>query len=413
LERSPRYVPLLVRTWRFVLRDTTARGRFVLAAAIVFAILGADTRRSQVCALFALAAGSLLVAVASVVLRRPSVVLTCEFPGRATAGAPVAVRVRVDGHKSWSALRVDFPIAPYREAHIEIVPTEARVAVDARVGAETLFEWRPKRRGRYELPGPRVRKLDPFALVAGRGAHIPGGAVYVYPRYFHIEAFDAPFGRCLQPGGVPLSSRTGDAVEFVGTRDYRDGDPLRTIHWRSWARTGAPVVKEFQEEYFSRLALVLDTFVQERGGAAVGAAFEAAISLLASLADYFSRTEAIVDIFAAGPDLYEVSAGRSLAYLENILEVLACLEPCFGAPFESLGPALSEKLGQTTSLVAVLLDWDETRARFLERVREMSVTVRALIVRENATARDWRPAADEMKIELVTPEAIAKRLEDA
>jgi uncharacterized protein (DUF58 family) len=237
--------------------------------------------------------------------------------------------------------------------------------------------------------------------------------VYVYPRYFHVESFETPFGRCLQPGGVPLSSSTGDAVEFVGTREYRDGDPIRTIHWRSWTRTGAPVVKEFQEEYFSRLALILDTLVPPRRATALDAAFEAAVSLLASLADYFSRTEAIVDIFAAGPDLYEVSAGRSLAYLENILDVLACLEPCIEAPFDAIGPALFERLGQTTSLVAVLLDWDEARARFLARVRGMGVTVRTLIVSEGATARDWRPAAEEMKIELITPAALEERLADA
>ena len=43
-----------------------------------------------------------------------------------------------------------------------------------------------------------------------------------------------------------------------------EGDPLRKIHWRSWARRGKPVVKEYQEEYFSRIALVLDTFLPRR-----------------------------------------------------------------------------------------------------------------------------------------------------
>lgn len=62
----------------------------------------------------------------------------------------------------------------------------------------------------------------------------------------------------------PLSSSTGDAIEFVGTRDYREGDPPRNIHWRSWARRGAPVVKEYQEEYFCRIALILDTFLPAR-----------------------------------------------------------------------------------------------------------------------------------------------------
>jgi uncharacterized protein (DUF58 family) len=412
LAARKRYVPLVVRAWRFLIRDTTTRGRFLLALVFFSAILGADTRRSQTYVLFAIGAGSWVVAVAAALGRRPRVALACDFPERATAGSRVGVRVRVTGHGRSGPLLVHFPQFPYREAGVEVSPASVRVAVDSHRRIETLFEWQPARRGRFELPGPRIRRTDPFALVMGRGARSPGGAVYVYPRYFHIDDFDTPLGRRFQPGGVPLSSSTGDAVEFVGTREYRAGDPLRTIHWRSWARTGTPVVKEFQEEYFTRLALVLDTFVPRRRTPRQEIAFEAAISILASLADYFSRTEALVDIFAAGPDLYEVSAGRSLAYLENILDVLACLEPCPDAPFATLGPALSERLHQTTSVVAVLLDWDDARSKFLTHVRDMGVAVRTLIVREEETTLSWQAAAEEMSIELVPPDIVAKRLSD-
>ena len=63
------------------------------------------------------------------------------------------------------------------------------------------------------------------------------------------------------------------------------------------------MVKEYQEEYFSRIALVLDTFVPRRPRRDERRSFEAAISVLASIADHFSRTENVVDIFAAGPDV--------------------------------------------------------------------------------------------------------------
>ena len=83
---------------------------------------------------------------------------------------------------------------------------------------------------------------------------------------------------------------------------------------------------------------------------------------------------------AAGPNIYEVSAGRSLAYLENILDVLACLEPCREPAFEVVGPALFEKLGQITSVVAVVQDWDRPRAEFLRRVKAMGVELRIIIM---------------------------------
>ena len=88
----------------------------------------------------------------------------------------------------------------------------------------------------------------------------------VYPRFYSMESFQLPLGRRYQPGGIPLASHTGDSLEFMGTREYRPGDPIKHIHWRSWARVGKPVVMEFQEEFFSRIGIIL---VERSGRAAL------------------------------------------------------------------------------------------------------------------------------------------------
>src|SRR6185369_15472887 len=235
---------------------------------------------------------------------------------------------------------------------------------------------------------------DPLGLIGTRTVDGPDQVLLVYPRFFTMDDLAIPLGRRYQPGGIPLSSNTGDAIEFVGTRDYREGDPVKSIHWRSWARRGAPVVKEYQEEYFCRIAIILDTFLPPKPTPADEAAFEAGVSVVASIADYFSRSEYIVDILAAGPDVYEVSAGRSLAYLENILDVLACLEPCRDTPFSTIGPALFDKLAQITTVVAVLQDWDDHRERFLHQVKALGTSVRAILVRDGETTKPWHAAAD-------------------
>jgi uncharacterized protein (DUF58 family) len=211
-----------------------------------------------------------------------------------------------------------------------------------------------------------------------------------------MHEFVLPLGRRYQPRGIPLSSSTGEAIEFVGTREYRPGDPVKNIHWRSWARRGEPVVKEYMEEYFCRIAIILDTFLPSKFTAAQQASFEAAISVVASIADYFSRSEYIVDILAAGPDVYEVSAGRSLAYLENILDVLACLDPCYDLPFATIGPHLFEKLSQITTVVAVLQDWDTPREDFLKRVKALGAALRLIIVHEGPTQKAWEGVAEDL-----------------
>jgi uncharacterized protein (DUF58 family) len=384
----------------------TARGRGLLWATAAFALVGVDTRRTQVFRLFAVAGALLLVARAFTLLRRPRVRLECPLPSRATARSPLTLRARVTspGRHHPGDLRLRMPRPEGGGDGLAFAPAESILRPDAEGAATAEVRLLPSRRGRYLLRGASVALTDPLGLTASAGVAARGQTLLVYPRFWSMQEFEVPVGRRYQPGGIPLSSSTGDAIEFVGTREYRPGDALRHIHWRSWARRGQPVVKEYQEEYFCRIAIVLDTFLPARPSARELGGFEAGISVVASVADFFSRSEYVVDILAAGPDLYEVSAGRSLAYLENILDVLACLEPCHDPPFETLAPSLFDKLAQITTLVAVLQDWDAPRAAFLRRVHALGTAVRAVIVRDGPTALPWEAARDELgDVSLMSP----------
>ena len=70
---------------------------------------------------------------------------------------------------------------------------------------------------------------------------------------------------------------------------------------------------------------------------------ESAISLSASIADSLSATEHLIDIFAAGPELYVFRAGRQLAHFDNVLEILASVAPCDKDPFGKVTPAVAER----------------------------------------------------------------------
>lgn len=390
----------------------TPGGRYVLLATAAFALIGVDTRRTHAFVLFSAGAAAVLLALLALRFRCPPVRLDCRLPERLTALVPREVVARVFAERPLgSELVVSFPHPRRWASSLAWEPRQAFARPDQSGAAETRVTVKALRRGRYELPAPTVRLTDPWRLAGSRPVSSRGQTLLVYPRFYRIEEFPVPEGRRYQPGGIPLSSKTGDAIEFVGTREYRQGDPLRTIHWRSWARRGEPVVKEYQEEYFCRIALVLDTFLPAKPRAADIAGFEAAISVLASLTDHFGRGEHVVDILAAGPDLYEVSAGRSLAYLENVLDVLACLEPCPRPPFETVGPHLAEKLSRITTVVAVLLDWDQAREAFLRQVQAQGAAVRAIVVREGPTQLDWRRAGEELgEVSLMTPTDVERAL---
>ena len=76
---------------------------------------------------------------------------------------------------------------------------------------------------------------------------------------------------------------------------------MRRIHWRSWAKLGRPVVKEFQDEFFVRHALVLDTFTDPDDVQI----FEEAVSIAASFACSIDTQESLLDLLFVDPPILE------------------------------------------------------------------------------------------------------------
>jgi uncharacterized protein (DUF58 family) len=220
-------------------------------------------------------------------------------------------------------LLVEMPGAVATGGLVRVVPEKVFVNVGAEP-QDVIAELHPERRGRYRIRGARVRRTDPLRLMTTLPITTTEESLLVYPRFWRLDHFDVPVGRSYQPGGIPLASSTGDAIEFVGTRDYREGDPIKNIHWRSWARRGKPVVKEYQEEYFSRVALILDTFLKPGSPRRIGWALKRRCP----------RSPRWLIGSAAGKRWCWPARSvrsqhrRSLGYLENILDVLSCLEPC-------------------------------------------------------------------------------------
>jgi uncharacterized protein (DUF58 family) len=161
-------------------------------------------------------------------------------------------------------------------------------------------------------------------------------------------------------------------------RDYRPGDPLRRIHWKSWAKTGKPIVKEYQDEFYVRHGLVLDTFHQ----AEHREAFEEAVSVAASFASSVQTQESLLDLMFVGPEAYCFTSGRGVAHMDKMLEILAAVTACSDKPFSTLPPLVLERSPLLSSCICVLLAWDAERKGFISLLRELGIPTMVLIVAE-------------------------------
>jgi uncharacterized protein (DUF58 family) len=164
--------------------------------------------------------------------------------------------------------------------------------------------------------------------------------------------------------------------EFVGLREYRPGDPLRLIHWKSWARTGRPIVKELEDTFYPRYGLILDTL--SPGGA--DAAFEDAVSVAASFAAAIDTRESLLDLMFVKNEAHIVTAGRGLERAEKLLEVLAGVTPERTTDFTALASLVIRHRDDLTSCLVILNGWDETRSEFLTTLTRTGIVCAPVII---------------------------------
>jgi hypothetical protein len=241
-------------------------------------------------------------------------------------------------------------------------------------------ELTPLRRGVLRLTGMTVACPDPFGLFrALRKTPMPE-TILILPKRHDMPCFELPGAMKYQVGGVSLASSVGESEEFVSLREYRPGDPMRRMHWKSFAKLGKPIIKEYQEEFFVRHALVLDTF----GASALEAIFEEAVAIAASLACTIRDQDSLLDLMFVGPEAYCFTSGRGLGHIEQILEVLASVQMCREKEFSALEHLVLTHASELSGCICVFIAWDPPRQHLVEGLLSRRVPLRVLVVSESA-----------------------------
>lgn len=392
----------------------TPIGWIALIGAGVAALAGIDTSQTATYQAFTLFGALLgLALVGSAAFRaRGMITLERELPRYLTAGEPCAYRVMLTNRGrralAGASLEEHFhdPRPGYAEWRIAREPGEARRNwFDREMG---YFRWRwaierrlprpqtavplpaiapggratvrltlePRRRGRIDLAGLTLGRPDPLGMVRALRRFALPARVIALPRRYRLPALILPGARKFQQGGVSLATSVGDSEEFVSLRDYRPGDPLQRIHWKSFARTGKPIVKEYQDEFFERHALVLDT------GRAAGedAVFEDAVALAASFVYTIDTQECLLDLLFVADEVHQYTAGRGQLRADHMLEILASVAPGPHEAFAALAAAVLAQRARLSSCILVFVDWDEARATLLDTLAASGMELRSLLV---------------------------------
>ena len=193
-----------------------------------------------------------------------------------------------------------------------------------RQGWRRLKVLRELRRGPLGSVAWQVQTSDALGFFVSRRADPDREVALVLPRFASLRE-----GREVREleASAP-ATRAGSGQEVFGVREFRPGDSLRRIHWRSTARHGELIVTEFEPPGARTLAIYLDPLPMTREVA------DQIARIAASEAWDCIRDGGRVSLWAPGLEPSEPRAGRDLW---AVLEWLARYEPASTPPGNGSG----------------------------------------------------------------------------
>lgn len=227
---------------------------------------------------------------------------------RVVAGAEVAGGLDIVNRSRRVALPgiVDIPVGPgLVEVHVPLLRGGAdhreRLAISA------------SRRGVIQVGPMTVGRGDPVGILRREHAWPGVQQIFVHPVTVPIPSTSAGLVRDLE--GAPTSDIVDADLSFHAIRQYVAGDSYRHVHWKSTAKTGTLMVRQYEETRHSRIAVVLDL---ESASYASDDEFEMAVSAAASLGVQGVRDRRDVLVAASAGPLDDRERAHSIQTLSTL-----------------------------------------------------------------------------------------------
>lgn len=265
--------------------------------------------------------------------------------------------------KLWLEVRDHSNLPGHRASHV--VPSVFR---------NGQYEWRVDTscvvRGEFQLGPMTITSGDPFGLFLTPRRINAVERMIVYPAIVPLTQFQLPTGYLT--GGEPQRRITQNTTtNAAGVREYVPGDSINRVHWRSTARRGKLIVKEFELDPlldvwmlvdFSADSLFEDPSVRRFGK--VGAVIpdsrsippsseEYSVIIAASLAKYFIDQERNLGFIAYTPTRQLFRPEKGHRQMTRVLETLAVARSVSQQPLREILALESTTLTRGATLVII------------------------------------------------------------
>ena len=258
--------------------------------------------------------------------------------------------------------------------------------VEPRGRREVTYTVRSDVRGRYSLGPLTIRLTDPFGMCELQRSFSSRDTLVVTPPISQLPHV-ALAGEWTGSGESRARSLASAGEDDAGVREYRLGDDLRRVHWRSTARLDKVMVRREEQPWQARATVLLDSRNVAHGGEGPGSSFEWGVAAAASIGVHLVRSGyhvRLVTDTGANLEGTNLSVDGGSSDVEGaLLDALAVIGMSQSESLRGAGASLRRGGGEGL-VVAVLGSLDLEETRMLARVRHGSTAAVAILL-ETAT----------------------------
>jgi uncharacterized protein (DUF58 family) len=260
-----------------------------------------------------------------------------------------------------------------------------------------------RRRGLFVLGPMTISCGDPLGMFRLKRELTATSSIVVYPAVLPVPSFVPPLGQL--PGGDAVRQRTHYITTNVsGVRDYEPGDSFSRIHWRSTARTGRLIAKEFELDPTADIWLFPDMYEKAQHSLPFTdqdledpwiailagrsrkeieldpATEEYVITITASIAQHFVHRDRAVGLMSYGQTREVLQPDRGHRQLTKILETLAMTRAQGEVPLTQVLLGEGERLGRGVTLVVITPSLDPSWVTAARDLARRGVSLVAIVV---------------------------------
>jgi uncharacterized protein (DUF58 family) len=314
----------------------TREGLVYFLVSLTLLIAGLIQQVNLILLVFTLAAGPFLASIfgGRSMLRRLSVLR--RVPAYVFAGELLVIDYGLENGRRWYAALALFledslvPVDRAVSGAATLTPRVFFARVPGRDRARIQWECTSPRRGRYRFRDLDVGTRSPFGIVEHRVTISLPDQIVVYPKIGHLtRRWFLMQRQATENRRGQRHDRSAHQMEYHGLRDYRSGDSPRWIHWRTSARRGELMVKEFEQQNEQDLAILIDPWLpRTKATAEQREAVEQAISFAGTICLETCRHPGRRLVLGwTGPAPGVRHGPASVKLLHELLEQLAVLRP--------------------------------------------------------------------------------------